>query len=117
MAVGFFGKQLFKTLLKGGKQKTTGKEVVNPFKAKVNKSKKMQVVDRMKIDTLKTKGKIKRSFQKMEEDINPARIKLRQTTQKIVGEPITKSGISKGKNIKSFKTKSLNPKPINKEKK
>jgi hypothetical protein len=105
MAVGFFGKQLFKTLLKGGKQKTTGKEVVNPFKANVNKSKKMQVVDRMKIDTLKTKGKMKRSFQKMEEDIDPSRIKLRQTTQKIADEPITKSGFSKGKNIKKKEKK------------
>jgi hypothetical protein len=100
MAVGFFGKQLFKTLLKGGKQKTTGKEVVNPFKANVNKSKKMQVVDRMKIDTLKTKGKIKRSAQKMEEDINPARIKLRQTTQKLGDLKVTKSGFNKGKDLK-----------------
>ena len=100
MAVGFFGKQLFKTLLKGGKQKTTGKEVVNPFKANVNKSKKMQVVDRMKIDTLKTKGKMKRSFQKMEEDINPARTKLRQTTQKLGDLKVTKSGFNKGKDLK-----------------
>jgi hypothetical protein len=33
----------------------------------------------------------------MEEDIDPARIKLRQTTQKIAGEKVTDSGISKGK--------------------
>ena len=117
MAVGFFGKQMLKTLIKGGKQKTTGKEVVSPFKFKPSKSKLEKVVRELGIDVKKTKGKIKKFTQKTEQDIDPARTKLRQTTQKIVGEPITKSGISKGKNIKSFKTKSLNPKPINKEKK
>ena len=55
---------------------------------------------KVKIDTLKTKGKMKRSFQKMEEDIDPARIKLKQTNQKLRGEKITKSGISKGKDMK-----------------
>ena len=39
MAVGFFGKQLLKNLIKGGKQKTTGTEVVQPFKFKPSKSK------------------------------------------------------------------------------
>ena len=38
MAVGFFGKQMLKNLVKGGKQKTTGTEVVNPFKFKPSKS-------------------------------------------------------------------------------
>ena len=93
-----------KTFIKGGKQKTTGKEVVNPFEAKAtdfNKSKNMQVVDGIKLDTLKTKGKIKRSAQKMEEDIDSARSNLRRTTQEIAGEKVTKSGFSKGKDMKA----------------
>ena len=50
----------------------------------------------------KAQGKMKRSYQKMEEDIDPARIKLKQTNQKLRGEKITKSGISKGKDIKKW---------------
>ena len=33
----------------------------------------------------------------MESDIEPFRRKLRQTTQKVAGEKVTESGISKGK--------------------
>jgi len=95
-----YGVKAIKNLIKGGKQKTTGKEVISSVKPNVNKSKKMQVVDRIKIDTLKTKGKMKRSFQKMEEDIDPARTKLRQTTQKLGGLKVTESGFNKGKDLK-----------------
>ena len=33
----------------------------------------------------------------MEEDIDPARTKLRQTTQKFGGKKVTQSGVNKGK--------------------
>ena len=33
----------------------------------------------------------------MEQDIEPFRRKLRQTTQKVKGEKVTESGVSKGK--------------------
>ena len=79
----FAGKKFF------GKQKTTGTEVIRSIKPNVGKSK-----------STKMKNRMKRSFQKMEEDIDPARIKLRQTTQKLAGEKVTKSGISKGKDLK-----------------
>ena len=39
MAVGFFGKQLLKNLIKGGKQKTTGTEVIKSVKPSVPKNK------------------------------------------------------------------------------
>ena len=81
----------------GGKQKTTGTEVIKSVKPAVYKSKGAQKLAETYIDIGKQRGKMKRSFQKMEEDIDPARIKLRQTTQKIAGEKVTDSGISKGK--------------------
>ena len=97
MAVGFFGKQLLKNLIKGGKQKTTGTEVVQPFKFKPSKSKLEKAVKKLEIDTAQQKGKTKKIIQKMENEIEPFRRKLRQTTQKVAGEKVTESGISKGK--------------------
>jgi len=90
----FAGKKFF------GKQKTTGTEVIRSIKPNVGKSKLQKAVDNVKLKGTKMKGNMKRSFQKMEEDIDPARIKLRQTTQKLAGEKVTKSGISKGKDLK-----------------
>ena len=97
MAVGFFGKQLLKNLIKGGKQKTTGTEVVQPFKFKPAKSKLEKAVKKLEIDTAQQKGKTKKIIQTMENEIEPFRRKLRQTTQKVAGEKVTESGISKGK--------------------
>ena len=91
---------VFGLIKKGIKQKTTGKEVVNPFKFKPAKNKLERTIRDVNISVDKAKGKMKRSFQKMEEDIDPARIKLKQTNQKLRGEKITKSGISKGKDMK-----------------
>ena len=90
------GYNLLKNIIKGGKQKTTGK-AIKSVKPAVHKSKGAQKLAETYINIGKQKGKMKRSFQKMEEDIDPARIKLRQTTQKIAGEKVTDSGISKGK--------------------
>ena len=39
----------------------------------------------------------------MEQDIDPARKKLRQTTQKLKGEKVTESGVSKGKDLRENK--------------
>ena len=98
MGIGFFGKLYSKgkNVFKGGKQKTTG-EAIKSVKPAVHKSKGAQKLAETYINIGKQRGKMKRSFQKMEEDIDPARIKLRQTTQKIAGEKVTDSGISKGK--------------------
>ena len=97
MAVGFFGKQLLKNLIKGGKQKTTGTEVVNPFKFKPAKSKLEKAVKKLEIDTAKSKGKTKKIIQTVEQNFAPVITKLKQTSQKLAGEPVTKSGVSKGK--------------------
>ena len=92
-----FGYNLLKNVIKGGKQKTTGTEVIKSVKPSVHKSKMKQVTTDVSLSAKKAKGKMKRSFQKMEEDIDPARTKLRQSIQKFEGVPVTKSGISKGK--------------------
>ena len=90
------GYNFLKNIIKGGKQKTTG-EAIKSVKPAVHKSKGAQKLAETYINIGKQRGKMKRSFQKMEEDIDPARTKLRQTTQKIAGEKVTDSGISKGK--------------------
>ena len=74
-------------------------DTIKSVKPALGKSKLKKAVDDVKLASLKMKGRMKRSFQKMEENIDPARTKLRQTTQKLTGEPVTKSGVSKGKDI------------------
>ena len=85
-----------RALMKGASKVSPTIKFVKP---NVGKSKLKKAVDDVKLESKKMKGKMKRSFQKMEEDIDPARTKLRQTTQKLAGEPVTKSGVSKGKDI------------------
>jgi hypothetical protein len=86
------GKKLLQKVFKP--QKTTGTEVVQPFKFKPAKSKLEKVVKDLQISTAKEYGKIKKYIQKMESDIEPFRRKLRQTTQKIEkeGEKKAKGG-------------------------
>ena len=76
---------------------------IKSVKPALGKSKLKKAVDDVKLSSLKAKGKMKRSFQKMEEDIDPARKKLRQTTQKLKGEKVTESGVSKGKDLRENK--------------
>ena len=56
MAVGFFGKQLLKNLIKGGKQKTTGTEVIKSVKPSVPKNKSEKLKSQLKIATQKSKA-------------------------------------------------------------
>ena len=91
------GKKLLQKVLKP--QKTTGTEVVQPFKFKPAKSKLEKSVKNLQIATAKESGKIKKYIQKMESDIEPFRRKLRQTTQKLDKKPVTESGFNKGKDL------------------
>ena len=95
-----------------------GKGKVSPTITKVTpavgKSKIKKAVDDVKLSALKARGQMKKQSQDFDAEINKVKAKLGQTTQKLVGEPVTKSGVSKGKDMKKFKTPSLNPKPINK---
>ena len=92
-----YGVKAIKNLIKGGKQKTTGTEVVNPFKFKPAKSKLEKAVKKLEIDTAKSKGKTKKIIQTVEQNFAPVITKLKQTSQKLAGEPVTKFGVSKGK--------------------
>ena len=80
-------------------QKTTGKEVVQPFKYKPPGSKLEKVTRDLQIATQKESGKIKKYIQKMESDIEPFRRKLRQSTQKLDKKPVTESGFNKGADL------------------
>ena len=76
---------------------------IKSVKPAINKSKLQKAVDSAKLEGLKLKGKTKKFIQKMEQDIDPARKKLRQTTQKLKGEKVTESGVSKGKDLRENK--------------
>ena len=76
---------------------------IKSVKPAVNKSKLQKAVDSAKLQGLKLKGKTKKFIQKIEQDIDPARKKLRQTTQKLKGEKVTESGVSKGKDLRENK--------------
>ena len=89
----FFSEKIFKP------QKTTGTEVVQPFKYKSPKSKLEKVTRDLQIATQKESGKIKKYIQKMESDIEPFRRKLRQSTQKLDKKPVTESGFNKGADL------------------
>jgi hypothetical protein len=93
-----------KNFVKGAsKPKTT--KAINFVKPAVHKSEGARKLAETYINIGKERGKMKRSFQKMEENIDPARKKLRNTLQKMSNEPVTESGITKGKNIVEKKAK------------
>ena len=82
----------------------------NFFKSKVSptiksvkptfpKTKMSQALRDVKITALKTRGSIKKSSQDLDRDIQKVKSKLGQSMQKLKGEPVTESGVSKGMNI------------------
>ena len=77
------GFSYLKNLVKGVSVPKTTKalNVVTP--AAVNRSEGARKLSETYINIGKQRGKMKRSFQKMEEDIDPARKKLRNTLQKM----------------------------------
>ena len=81
--------------LTGGKQKTTGTEVIKGFTSKFKKQKSVSDV------------KFKSSLKKFSQDISNISTdtisKLGQIEQKLTGKPVTKSGWSKGKDLPSGK--------------
>ena len=59
--------------------KTTGTEVVNPFKFKASETKLEKNLRKINVSIHKMKGKMTGDFQKMEREIEPFRRKLKQT--------------------------------------
>ena len=77
-----------------GKQKTTGTEVITKIKPKPTKGESFRVFGQ------KTRGKFKKSMEKPNEDLDKVLTQSQKLLQKVKGEKITESGISKGKDIK-----------------
>ena len=86
----------------------------NFFKSKVSptiksvkptfpKTKMSQALRDVKITALKTRGSIKKGSQDLDRDIQKVKSKIGQTMQKLKGEPVTKSGVSKGKDLREKK--------------
>jgi|TARA_S200002703_G_scaffold91271_1_gene78744 hypothetical protein len=92
------GKKLLQKVFKP--KKTTGTEVVNPFKFKPAKTNLEKSLKDVNLKTLKLKKRMKGDFQKMDAEIEPFRRKLRQTIQRTGNQPVTQSGFNKGKDLK-----------------
>ena len=87
------GKKIIQKL--SGQGKTTGKEVINPFKANPQTKESIH-----KINLAKIPGQVKRKYGDMVTDTDEAARNLRQVYQKITGKKVTESGVSKGKDLK-----------------
>ena len=83
------GKKIF------GKQKTTG-QTINPFKANPQTK-----TSKHKIELAKIPGRVKRNFLPIERDMQKTSVAFKQINQKLKGEKVTKSGVSKGKDMKA----------------
>ena len=78
-----------------GQKKTTGLEGIKYIKP----SKKVNLEGEKKKAVLKAKSDVQKKFGSVNEGIQKEVKNLRQSLQKLRKEPVTKSGISKGKNL------------------
>ena len=76
---------------------------IKSIKPTFPKTKMSQALRDVKITALKTKGSIKKGSQDFDRDIQKVKSKIGQTMQKLKGEPVTKSGVSKGKDLREKK--------------
>ena len=83
------GKQIYKT--------------ITSVAPSVGKSKIKKAIDDVKITALKAKGQMKKQNQDFDGAIRKVQTKIGQTSQKLKGEPVTKSGFTKGKNLREKK--------------
>ena len=90
---------IFSFVKAGGKRFATIKSV----KPNVGKSKLQKALSDVNLTALKTKGSIKKGSQDFDRDIQKVKSKIGQTMQKLKGEPVTKSGVSKGKDLREKK--------------
>ena len=89
----------------GPKQKTTGTEVIKSVKATFPKSKIGKAMSDLNKATLTAKGRMKKGSQDFDRDIRKVQTRIGQTSQKLKGEPVTKSGFTKGKDLKKVEKK------------
>ena len=91
-----FGKKLF-DLAKGKGEKSSTVATIVGVTPKVPKSKIGKAMSDLNTTVLKTKGKMKKDVGKVSSMIDEQSRALRQTQQKLKGEKVTESGVSKGK--------------------
>jgi len=87
------GKKIAQKL--SGQGKTTGKEGIKSFKPGTTFTGTPKYTKEM----IKARGEVQKKFGKINEGIKKETTQLRQTLQGMRGERITKSGISKGKDV------------------
>ena len=88
--------QGIKKIVKGGKQKTTGTEVINKIKANPQTRESAHIIEMATIP-----GQVQRKFMPVMRDLQKASVASKQAVQKLKGEKITDSGVSKGKDMKA----------------
>jgi len=99
-----FGKKLF-DLAKGKGEKSSTVQTIIGVTPKVNKSKIGKAIDDVKLTALKAKGQMKKQSQDFDGAIRKVQTKIGQTSQRLRGEPVTKSGFTKGKDLKKVEKK------------
>ena len=87
---------IFSFVKAGGKRFATIKSV----KPAVGKSKIKKAIDDVRLSALKARGQMKKQSQDFDAEINKVKSKLGQTMQKLKGEKVTESGLSKGKDLR-----------------
>ena len=92
--------KFFLGILFSGKGKVS--PTITKVKPSVGKTKHQKTIANIKKEGKKSIGKIKKEHMKTMAPLEKAHSNLRQTIQKMKGEPTTKSGISKGKDIKKW---------------
>ena len=96
----------FKTIgkvLEGNKSKVS--PTIKSVKPAVGKSKIKKAIDDVKLTALQARGRMKKQNQDFDGAIRKVQSKLGQTMQKLRNEPVTESGVSKGKNLKKVEKK------------
>ena len=89
------GQTFLKALMSGGKQKTTGTEVIKSVKPGTT----FKGTPKYQKDIIKARSNVMKKFKPINEGIAKQTKELRQTLQKVRGEKVTSSGISKGKDV------------------
>jgi hypothetical protein len=79
----------------GKKQKTTGREVID----KIKPGTKFEGIPKYQKEIVRARSNVQKSFKPINEGIANQTKQLRQTLQKLRGEKVTPSGISKGKDV------------------
>jgi hypothetical protein len=82
------------------KRKGKVSPTIKSVKPSVGKTKHQKTISSIKKEGRKSVSKIKKDHMKNMAPLEEAHTKLRQNIQRLKGEPVTKSGLSKAKNLK-----------------